>query len=256
MGMEVPCASLSVSDSSPPRIHSVLARVSPVHFAAGVVARLSIVAFALSSVMVPGEWLPFMVELREPDGWGEAVGLRFAVIVGVLVVSSILMLVDPVGPTVRALAAVRGAVRRAGACWEGPERVEGPDDVFARLLDREAVYRLEDVEGFVAYKTRRDWPMRWRRLGAWCWMARLAVDDALREGRPVVELGGLVLPTEETSYRLERVLERLRRPCDSTFQRRVGGRTRAASRGGSWRRPTAPSTSWGCGATCTTGYRR
>lgn len=196
---------------APPRSRSVLATESPVRFTAQMVLGASMLLFVLSALRVPIEWFPFMMGVPTPEGAGEAMGLRFLLIVPVMALAAVFTLVDPIGPVIRAGLAVRAAGRRAGAYWEDPDHVEGPDDVFARLLDRDASLRLEDVEGFVAFARGPEWPLRWRRLETWCRAARIAVDRAMREGEPRVTLGGRDLPTEETSYRLERLAHGLDR---------------------------------------------
>jgi len=126
-----------------------------------------------------------------------------------LLVAAGLWLVD--GPLAGLVARgwLGGALRRARAYWADPRRVDGPADVYARLLDQGPGLRLDDVEGFVAWADRSQWPLRWRVLRAWVRAEQSRLDQAVCAGDEVLVVGGQSVPTMEAADRLQRVARAL-----------------------------------------------
>jgi len=99
-------------------------------------------------------------------------------------------------------------MRRARAFWRLRRGAE-PAEVFAALIDESGGPRLSDVEGFLAWARREQWPLRWRVLRLWVRTAQTAVDEAVRGQQREVVLGGERVRTLEAADRLQRIARAL-----------------------------------------------
>lgn len=209
--MEVPVhIALGLGLIAEPRRPSVLSQHSPLRFAADLGGRLGLAAFLLFSLWFFVRWWDVLVNQADPGDTPAIATLVFPPIVALLGFALVARVVDPLDWARWLLHAVPAAIRRAGAYWEDPDSVEGPDDVFARLMDRPPGPLLGDVEGFVAFARRPDWPLRWARVAAWCRAERRRLDDALAERVEQVVVGGERLHLADASSRIAWIEQRLR----------------------------------------------